>query len=183
MIESAGLLRGPAFFVLGEEIGYPGIMTLSTKQLSFVIVLLAACGGDDNSTGDEDTTGMDDGSTSSAMTMTSSPTTDPDSDSSGVDPTLTTASESDTGSTSVDPSDTTTDPDGSTGSDTGTATVCEPANTDDECNMCLKENCCDAMTMCVEADPQCACVLDCMAELDDPGPSEAQMCAADCGTV
>jgi hypothetical protein len=153
-------------------------MTWPAKQLSFVLAILAACGGDDGSDGDDDDTGGSDSSSGTTMVF---PTTDPDSGSSGVDPTLTTVTDSDTSST--DATITTTDPEtsgDSSGSDTGTTDVCEPAKTDDECYACQKENCCDAMTMCVEADPNCACVLDCLAALEDPGPAEADSCAEEC---
>jgi len=148
-------------------------MTLRSKQLPFVLAMLVACGGDDDSTGDGDTTGAD--SSSGSGTTMVFPTSDPDS--SSTDPTLATVTDSETASSTTDP---TTDPESSSGSDTSAANVCDPAESDSDCYACQKENCCDAMTMCVEADANCACVLDCMGMLDDPGPTEADMCATDC---
>jgi hypothetical protein len=155
-------------------------MNLRSKQLACALVLGTACGGDDGDTNADD--GTTSGSESGSESTMGLPTSDPDSGpSSGVDPTVTTVTDADSGSTETTVS--TTDPDASSGpggSDTAAGNVCEPAATDDECYACQKENCCNAMTMCVEAEPNCACVLDCMGALDDPGPAEAQTCADEC---
>jgi hypothetical protein len=154
-------------------------MRLSSTLIVGCVSLLFACGGDDGSSGD-DTSGGDDGSGSSTQGFPTSD--DVSASSSGDDAPTTLDSESESGMPTTDPTDTSagTDPD-ATGSDTGTGDVCEPADGDSDCYACQKENCCDAMTMCVDADPNCACVLDCLGEMEGAGPDEAMMCADQCG--
>ncbi|MBZ5711018.1 hypothetical protein [Nannocystis pusilla] len=52
-----------------------------------------------------------------------------------------------------------TDSDG-TVSDSDTAGLCEPAPGDDDCDACLKANCCDVYIECVQ-DADCLCLMDC----------------------
>lgn len=120
--------------------------------------------GQVTSTGDETTT------TTTETESSTTTTTATDAESS----TTTTGAESSGGSTT--PS---TETDASTsGSEYN---VCDPDPGDTECYSCTKVMCCDELQACIDTDPNCDCVLDCVDEFTMPGPTEAQMCANDCG--
>ena len=113
--------------------------------------------------------------TSDSATMTTTAdTTDP---TDPTDPTTTTDPTDPTDATT-----TTSDPDTGTGTgaETGPGGVCDADPQGDPCNECVKASCCAELETC-DADPDCACVLDCLAELTDPGFAEAMGCATDCG--
>ena len=65
---------------------------------------------------------------------------------------------------------------GSADPSTGGAVSCEPDDSDDECSLCTKENCCDQLGACF-ADPICGCMTDCATGLND-----IPMCTKMCGT-
>ncbi|HET6583326.1 MAG TPA: hypothetical protein VFG69_07760 [Nannocystaceae bacterium] len=145
-----------------------------TTALACALLCGFGCGGDDGDDTGAGTGTGDTGSDASDSTMGFPSTGDDDSDD-----TLTTASTDD--SSSGNDATTATDPDSSSGAtETGNDAVCMPAEGDDACYTCGKQMCCDEFMACVAEDPNCACVLDCLAALDDPGPTEAQTCSDDC---
>ena len=66
--------------------------------------------------------------------------------------------------------------DGSADPSSGGTVSCEPEDSDDACNLCTKENCCDQLGACF-ADPVCGCMTDCATGLND-----IPMCTKMCGT-
>lgn len=147
---------------------------MRSTQTRLVFLLLGAigCGGNSGDTG----AGTEE-SDGSGSTMGFPSTSDDDS----TDDTLTTVSATEESTSDADTTATSTDPDTSSGAtDTGNEDLCMPADGDDECYTCGKEMCCDEFMACAAEDPNCGCVLDCLAALDDPGPTEAQTCSEQC---
>jgi hypothetical protein len=176
---------------------------MRTSKLSFLFtsvfaLTLGACGGDDgggddgNDTGDTDPTAT---MTDPTATMTDPTATMTDPTATMTDPTATMTDPTET-VTDTDPTDTDTDatatdpstgPDPDSGTDTGPGTdtgtgggeVCAPEGDDDECQACTKEMCCDQLETCA-GDADCACVLECLSMVENPGIPEAMECANTC---
>jgi len=71
-----------------------------------------------------------------------------------------------------------------TGAATETAThesTCAPADGDSECLSCVKPTCCSELDACITTNENCICVIDCLAQLDDPDQRQAMACASNCG--
>jgi hypothetical protein len=155
-----------------------------------VIVLALGCGPliDDADDGIAETTsGATTGAIAESMTTASGGGVDD-----GTPPPQTTAppDPSATMSTTAppDPSETgvvdevTTDAPGTAEAEATTASPggpCEPEGDDDACQVCRKEACCMEITTCTE-EPDCACVFECLAQLEMPGIAEAMACADEC---
>lgn len=136
-----------------------------TRQLRFLaypalaasLLLGLACGDDGGSDTSADTNSMTSGETETATTMTGTTMT-------GTTMTGTTM----TGTTM------TTDP------DTGTAgPVCPPDGDEDECSLCILESCCEALTAC-QSNPDCDCVVTCIAASDLPLDEAIPECQTEC---
>lgn len=140
-------------------------------------------GGTEGATGTEGTGGTDSATASATTTATATATQGTDS-ASGTDTTDTMAdadasatSSVDTGTDTSPTTGPTTGPtsgettsdgtDSETGSTTGSAGACDPEKNDTACDTCVKENCCEQATACLE-DADCVCFQECAAENPNP---------------
>ena len=164
---------------------------LCSTTVAFAIAL-AGCGGDDGSGDDTNNSGSTGSDPTGDPTgnPTSSPTGNPTGDPTGDDttsgnPTTGVGTDETAGVTEdTGPADSTGPGETGateTGVDTEAVDVCAPDGDDDECAMCTKDMCCDELNACVDADPNCACVLDCLSMIPNPQPADAMACADDCG--
>ena len=63
----------------------------------------------------------------------------------------------------------------------GAQAACVPKEDEGACVSCTKQTCCTELERCSAANPNCECVLGCIAELQNPVDSELMTCASDCG--
>jgi hypothetical protein len=132
----------------------------------------ASEGGESAGTeGASTTTAADTGSSTSASTTTPA-------DTSAGDASATTAVES-SGDT-AGPVDTGSGSESGPSESTGMqGSPCDPDPADDACNMCVKTNCCDEITACVN-DPECQCFQECAGSMRG-GFEVIMICGDQCG--
>ncbi|MFV8750861.1 hypothetical protein ACNOYE_09965 [Nannocystaceae bacterium ST9] len=141
---------------------------------------LAGCATDDTAgdevgeSGTETATESESGTTAETGTSADTSTTETTTETtdSTTETTETTDSTTETTDTTTDSTTDTTGTDTTTGGD-----ACAPAPGDDVCTSCLKDSCCAEVTECY-ADPDCACMADCVQ-----GGGDLFGCAMDCGVM